>query len=130
MNENNNNMNLPMDEQPPSKNGDDHTEPYNLFQENNNNLMESKNNEFNSDIQNSLPKNNDNNINNFPGDNNNPNDINKMDDSESGEIDLNNLKKEELEFDGSQNQEIQNNNNINDHEDEIKEIMEELYREE
>ena len=130
MNENNNNMNLPMDEQPPSKNGDDHTEPYNLFQENNNNLMESKNNEFNSDIQNSLPKNNDNNINNFQGDNNNPNDINKRDDSESGEIDLNNLKKEELEFDGSQNQEIQNNNNINDHEDEIKEIMEELYIEE
>ena len=122
----NNNINVPTDEQIPDKNEDNNTEPYNLFKENNNDLMESKNNESKNDIKDSSPNNNDNNMNNIPF--NNDNNMNKMNESESGEIDLNNLKKEDLDIEGSQHQE--NQNNINDHEDEINELIEELYIEE
>ena len=127
INENNNNINMPMDEQIPDKEEDNKTEPYNLFQENNNDLLESKNNELKNDNKNFMPNDNENIINNIPGNN----EMNKMDDSESGEIDLNNLKKDDLDIEGSQNQQSQQNqNNINDHEDEINEISEELFIEE
>ena len=115
----NNKINLPMDAQDLNKKEDENTEPFNLFNENNNDLMQSQNNESKNDIKDSQPNNNEN-INNNPINNNENNDIDKNNDSESGEVDLNNLKNN-FEMDQS------NKNNITAHEDEIKDIMEELY---
>ena len=71
---------------------------------------------------------------NLNNDNNNMNnnDMNKLNESESGEIDLNNLHNEDLDIEGSQNKNEQNNINKinNDHEDEINDIVEELFIEE
>ena len=56
-----------------------------------------------------------------------------MNESESGEIDLNKLHQEDLDIEGSQNQNIENDikeENINDHSEEINEINEELFIEE
>ena len=125
INDNNNNINLPMNVQAPNEKEDENTEPYNLFQENNNDLMQSQNNESKNDIKNSQQNNN-----------NENNDIDRNNDSESGELDLNNLKNNymDMEEEPNQNQIKQSNqnnkNNTDDHEEEIKNIMEELYIEE
>ena len=121
----NKNINLPMDGQEQEQNQeDDNTEPYNFYQENNNDLMENKNNELkNNNINN--------NMNNNIQEDNNDNKINyEKNDSESGEIDLNNLRHEELDIEGSQNKNNNQKNIINDHEDEINDIVEELFIEE
>ena len=135
MNTNKNNMNLPMDEQEENKKdenqNDDNTEPFNFYQENNNDLMQSKNNESKNDIKdNILPDNND----MINGNENLNNDMNKLNESESGEIDLNNLHNEDLDIEGSQNKNDLNNQNANkisnEHENEINDIVEELFVEE
>ena len=125
----NKNINLPMDgqeqeqeqeqEQNKEDKEDDNTEPYNFYQENNNDLMQNKDDE----------KDNNNMNNNIQGDNNDNKINNEKNDSESGEIDLNNLRQEELDIEGNQNKNNQNNI-INDHEDEINDIVEELNIEE
>jgi ubiquitin C-terminal hydrolase len=135
MNTNKNNMNLPMDEPEENKKdenqNDDNTEPFNFYQENNNDLMQSKNNESKNDIKdNILPDNND----MINGNENLNNDMNKLNESESGEIDLNNLHNEDLDIEGSQNKNDLNNQNANkisnEHENEINDIVEELFVEE
>ena len=135
MNTNKNNMNLPMDEPEENKKdenqNDDNTEPFNFYQENNNDLMQSKNNESKNDIKdNILPDNND----MINGNENLNNDMNKLNESESGEIDLNNLHNEDLDIEGSQNKNDLNNQNANkisnEHENEINDIVEELLVEE
>ena len=135
MNTNKNNMNLPMDEPELNKKdenqNDDNTEPFNFYQENNNDLMQSKNNESKNDIKdNILPDNND----MINGNENLNNDMNKLNESESGEIDLNNLHNEDLDIEGSQNKNDLNNQNANkisnEHENEINDIVEELLVEE
>ena len=135
MNTNKNNMNLPMDEPELNKKdenqNDDNTEPFNFYQENNNDLMQSKNNESKNDIKdNILPDNND----MINGNENLNNDMNKLNESESGEIDLNNLHNEDLDIEGSQNKNDLNNQNANkisnEHENEINDIVEELFVEE
>ena len=135
MNTNKNNMNLPMDEPEENKKdenqNDDNTEPFNFYQENNNDLMQSKNNESKNDIKdNILPDNND----MINGNENLNNDMNKLNESESGEIDLNNLHNEDLDIEGSQNKNDLNNQNANkisnEHENEINHIVEELFVEE
>ena len=135
MNTNKNNMNLPMDEPEENKKdenqNDDNTEPFNFYQENNNDLMQSKNNESKNDIKdNILPDNND----MINGNENLNNDMNKLNESESGEIDLNNLNNEDLDIEGSQNKNDLNNQNANkisnEHENEINDIVEELFVEE
>ena len=139
----NKNMNLPMDEQVKNNKNDDdndnNTEPYNFYQENNNDLMQSKNKELDNNIKDNnfinqnIPSDNNFNINsneNFNNNNNmNNNDINKLNESESGEIDLNNLHNEDLDIEGSQNKNNQNNQN-NEYEKEINDIVEELFIEE
>ena len=135
MNTNKNNMNLPMDEPEENKKdenqNDDNTEPFNFYQENNNDLMQNKNNESKNDIKdNILPDNND----MINGNENLNNDMNKLNESESGEIDLNNLHNEDLDIEGSQNKNDLNNQNANkisnEHENEINDIVEELFVEE
>ena len=135
MNTNKNNMNLPMDEPEENKKdenqNDDNTEPFNFYQENNNDLMQSKNNESKNDIKdNILPDNND----MINGNENLNDDMNKLNESESGEIDLNNLHNEDLDIEGSQNKNDLNNQNANkisnEHENEINDIVEELLVEE
>ena len=135
MNTNKNNMNLPMDEPEENKKdenqNDDNTEPFNFYQENNNDLMQSKNNESKNDIKdNILPDNND----MINGNENLNNDMNKLNESESGEIDLNNLHNEDLDIEGSQNKNDLNDQNANkisnEHENEINDIVEELLVEE
>ena len=135
MNTNKNNMNLPMDEPEENKKdenqNDDNTEPFNFYQENNNDLMQSKNNESKNDIKdNILPDNND----MINGNENLNNDMNKLNESESGEIDLNNLHNEDLDIEGSQNKNDLNDQNANkisnEHENEINDIVEELFVEE
>ena len=126
MNDNNNNINSPMDQEElnQNENENNNTQPYNFEQENNNDLMQ-KNNSFSNKEDNNIVDNNilpENNI-------NDNNEINNKEESESGEIDLKNLNKEELDIEGSQNNNIQNNN-LNDHEEEINDIIEELYIEE
>ena len=143
----NKNMNLPMDEQAENKkDDDDNTEPFNFYNENNNDLMQSNNN---NELNNNELNNNNNLMNqNIPSDNNyninsnenpnndnnnmNNNDMNKLNESESGEIDLNNLHNEDLDIEGSQNKNEKNNINKinNEHEDEINNIEEELFIEE
>ena len=139
----NKNMNLPKDEQVENNKNDDdndnNTEPYNFYQENNNDLMQSKNKELDNNIKDNnfmnqnIPSDNNFNINsneNFNNNNNmNNNDINKLNESESGEIDLNNLHNEDLDIEGSQNKNNQNNQN-NEYEKEINDIVEELFIEE
>ena len=139
----NKNMNLPMDEQAENKkDDDDNTEPFNFYNENNNDLMQSNNNnELNNNNNNlmnqNIPSDNNYNINSNENPNNdnnnmNNNDMNKLNESESGEIDLNNLHNEDLDIEGSQNKNEQNNINKinNEHEDEINNIEEELFIEE
>ena len=135
MNTNKNNMNLPMDEPEENKKdenqNDDNTEPFNFYQENNNDLMQSKNNESKNDIKDNIPPDNNDMIN---GNENLNNDMNKLNESESGEIDLNNLHNEDLDIEGSQNKNDLNNQNANkisnEHENEINDIVEELFVEE
>ena len=135
MNTNKNNMNLPMDEPEENKKdenqNDDNTEPFNFYQENNNDLMQSKNNESKNDIKDNIPPDNNDMIN---GNENLNNDMNKLNESESGEIDLNNLHNEDLDIEGSQNKNDLNNQNANkisnEHENEINDIVEELLVEE
>ena len=135
MNTNKNNMNLPMDEPEENKKdenqNDDNTEPFNFYQENNNDLMQSKNNESKNDIKDNIPPDNNDMIN---GNENLNNDMNKLNESESGEIDLNNLHNEDLDIEGSQNKNDLNNQNANkisnEHENEINHIVEELFVEE
>ena len=135
MNTNKNNMNLPMDEQEENKKdenqNDDNTEPFNFYQENNNDLMQNKNNESKNDIKDNIPPDNNDMIN---GNENLNNDMNKLNESESGEIDLNNLHNEDLDIEGSQNKNDLNNQNANkisnEHENEINDIVEELFVEE
>ena len=135
MNTNKNNMNLPMDEPEENKKdvnqNDDNTETFNFYQENNNDLMQSKNNESNNDIKDNIPPDNNDMIN---GNENLNNDMNKLNESESGEIDLNNLHNEDLDIEGSQNKNDLNNQNANktsnEHENEINDIVEELFVEE
>ena len=135
MNTNKNNMNLPMDEPEENKKdenqNDDNTEPFNFYQENNNDLMQNKNNESKNDIKDNIPPDNNDMIN---GNENLNNDMNKLNESESGEIDLNNLHNEDLDIEGSQNKNDLNNQNANkisnEHENEINDIVEELFVEE
>ena len=135
MNTNKNNMNLPMDEPEENKKdenqNDDNTEPFNFYQENNNDLMQSKNNESKNDIKDNIPPDNNDMIN---GNENLNNDMNKLNESESGEIDLNNLHNEDLDIEGSQNKNDLNDQNANkisnEHENEINDIVEELFVEE
>ena len=135
MNTNKNNMNLPMDEPEENKKdvnqNDDNTETFNFYQENNNDLMQSKNNESKNDIKDNIPPDNNDMIN---GNENLNNDMNKLNESESGEIDLNNLHNEDLDIEGSQNKNDLNNQNANkisnEHENEINDIVEELFVEE
>ena len=126
-------------------------EPYDFEQENNNSLMKDKNmrdtdvNNAKESLNNNDIQDNDFPMNNMPGDNYNNmnqqkdtymnnNNNNMMNDSESGEINLENLHKDDLDIDASQKQDNidkeKNENNINNHEDEINDITEELYIEE
>ena len=129
-----------MNEQEQNMNEDNKTEPYNFLQENNNDLLESKNSEYKNNIN--TPNNN-----NFMDDNNNNENIpqnfidnkmngqnqleknNRLNESESGEINLKDLHHEELDIDGSQNRSIRKSE-VNDHEEEINDINEELFIEE
>ena len=139
-NNDNKNDNLFMNEQEQNMNEDNKTEPYNFLQENNNDLLESKNSEYKNNIN--TPNNN-----NFMDDNNNNENIpqnfidnkmngqnqleknNRLNESESGEINLKDLHHEELDIDGSQNRSIRKSE-VNDHEEEINDINEELFIEE
>ena len=139
-NNDNKNDNLFMNEQEQNMNEDNKTEPYNFLQENNNDLLESKNSEYKNNIN--TPNNN-----NFMDDNNNNKNIpqnfidnkmngqnqleknNRLNESESGEINLKDLHHEELDIDGSQNRSIRKSE-VNDHEEEINDINEELFIEE
>ena len=123
MNQNENDINLPMNEEVPNNNENDDTPPYDFNQENNNNLMNKESIKDSFHDNNNIINNN--NI-NIPVENDN--NMNKMNESESGEIDLQNLNKDQIDVEGSQN--MNNKNNINDHEEEINDIIEELYIEE